>query len=233
MRVGLTEFSQDYLNSIKNEAFPRIDSKDRYGNGDGKITVDEVYKDLEIGRLFYGLKEDSDEYNRLKTYTDRIPEAIVEYSGEDEEFTPEEWAKFLNGEEWGDVIDAYHSSSNFAQLEMGWIDNQGIQDGILGKGEVKVGILNNIAQSGRKFDTTEIEAIVDKYAGDDGIFSVEEYTALKNDETYSTFLKENCVSPLYKKEEIEEKPVNTKQSLKQTFKTIMKNMVEKFTSLFK
>jgi len=35
------------------------------------------------------------------------------------------------------------------------------------------------------------------------------------------------------KEEIEEKPVNTKQSLKQTFKTIMKNMVEKFTSLFK
>lgn len=149
MRVGLTEFSQDYLNSIKNEAFPRIDSKDRYGNGDGKITVDEVYKDLEIGRLFYGLKEDSDEYNRLKTFTDKIPEALVEYSG------------------------------------------------------------------------------------DDAIFSVEEYTALKNDETYSTFLKENCVSPLYKKEEIEEKPVNTKQSLKQTFKTIMKNMVEKFTSLFK
>lgn len=149
MRVGLTEFSQDYLNDIKEIIFPRIDCKYRYGNGDGKITVDEVYKDLNIDGLFDALEKDGKEYNRLKTFTDKIPEALVEYSG------------------------------------------------------------------------------------DDAIFSVEEYTALKNDETYSTFLKENCVSPLYKKEEIEEKPVNTKQSLKQTFKTIMKNMVEKFTSLFK
>lgn len=46
MRVGLTEFSQDYLNDIKEIIFPRIDCKYRYGNGDGKITVDEVYKDL-------------------------------------------------------------------------------------------------------------------------------------------------------------------------------------------
>lgn len=133
----------------------------------------------------------------------------------------------LNGKEWGNVLNAYHSSSNFAKLEMGWIDNQHIKDGKTTKGEVKVGILNNIAQSGRKLDTTEIEAIIDKYAGNDGIFSIEEYTNLKNDKTYKNFLNKNNVSPLYKKDKAEtggtaEKTIEdqNKTGLKALFNTI-------------
>lgn len=78
-----------------------MDSVENGGNGDGKITVDEAYNDLQIDSLFSGIKENTDEYKNLKELTDKIPEALVEYSGEDEEFSPEEWAQFLNGQEVG------------------------------------------------------------------------------------------------------------------------------------
>lgn len=196
MGVQVTGFSQEYLYGIKTEVFTRMDSVSNGGNGDGKITVNEAYNDLHIDTLFSGIKEDTDEYKNLKGLTDKIPEALVEYSGEDEEFSPEEWAQFLNGQEWGNVLDAYHSSSGFAKLEMGWIDNGHIEDGKTTKGEVKVGLLSNLKEQGYNIDTTKIEAIVDKYAGNDGAFSVEEYMALKNDKTYSSFLYKYRTSPV-------------------------------------
>lgn len=196
MSVQVTGFSQEYLYGIKTEVFTRMDSASNGGNGDGKITVNEACNDLHIDTLFSGIKEDTDEYKNLKGLTDKIPEALVEYSGEDEEFSPEEWAQFLNGQEWGNVLDAYHSSSGFAKLEMGWIDNGHIEDGKTTKGEVKVGLLSNLKEQGYNIDTTKIEAIVDKYAGNDGTFSVEEYMALKNDKTYSSFLDKYHTSPI-------------------------------------
>lgn len=94
MTIGNVSFSQSYLNDIQNEAFARMDSKENGGNGDGKISTNEAYAHLQIESLFYGLKEDSEEYSKLKTFTDKIPETLVEYAGEDEEFSTEEWAQF-------------------------------------------------------------------------------------------------------------------------------------------
>lgn len=197
MSTGSISFSQSYLNEIKNEVLTRMDSKENGGNGDGKACVEEAYNDLQINSLLDSLEKDSLEYNNLKNYADKIPQALANYAGADKTFSAQEWAEFLNGEEWGNVLDTWHSSSGRAKIEMSWIDNQGIKDGKTTKGEVKVGILKNIAQSGRKLDTEEIEAIIDKYAGDDGTFTLEEYTSLKNDEIYKNFLDENGVSPLY------------------------------------
>lgn len=78
---------------------------------------------------------------------------------------------------------------------MSWIDNKHIKDGMTTKGEVKVGLLNSLNTKGYNINTTGIETIVDKYSGEDGTFSLEEYMALKNDDTYKTFLDKYNVSP--------------------------------------
>ena len=189
------KYPQQYLNEINDVLTNRMD-----GNGDkkdGKVTVSEAYNDLNIGSLLSGLKEGSNEYNMLKALTDKIPETLKKYAGSDGIFQAEEWADFLNGNEWGAVIDQYHSSSNFSKIEMGWIDNTKgmIPDGSVTKGEVKVGLLNKVIAINPNFDTTRIENLVDKYAGEDGTFTVEEYTAMKNDPEYKAFLNQFRVVP--------------------------------------
>ncbi len=211
-------YPQSYTDDIQNKTFARMDSKENGGNNDGKISIDEAWADLNANSLFNGLQKDSDEYNKLKAYTDKIPEALIKYAGEDKEFSANEWAQFLNGDEWGNVIETYHSSSNFAKREMKWIDNQGIEDNKITKGEIKAGILNNMAQSGKKLDTTGIEALIDKYSGDDGIFSFDEYQSLKNDNIYKTFLDKNNISPLYSKGE-EKTNTQKKDNKTGTFKS--------------
>lgn len=42
---------------------------------------------------------------------------------------------------------------------------------------------------------SKIPAALQKYAGDDGTFTVEEYTALKNNKVYKNFLDQYNVSP--------------------------------------
>ncbi len=79
---------------------------------------------------------------------------------------------------------------------MGWIDKEGSNDGITAKGEIKVNILNNLSYLGYNIDTTEIEALIDNYAGEDGIFTPEEYTSMKNDNTYKNFLDKYNISAL-------------------------------------
>lgn len=183
------------MNEINEVLTNRID-----GNGDkkdGKVTINEAYNDLNIGSLLSGLKEGSNEYNKLKALTDKVPEALKKYAGTDGIFQAEEWADFLNNNEWGAVLDQYHSSSNFSKIEMSWIDNTKgmIPDGNVTKGEVKVGLLNKVIAINPNFDTTRIENLVDKYAGKDGIFTVEEYTAMKNDPEYKAFLNQFRVAP--------------------------------------
>lgn len=238
MSIQISGFSQDYLYDIKTEAFARMDSVENGGNGDGKITVNEAYNDLQIDSLFSGIKDDTDEYKNLKAMTDKIPEALVEYSGEDEEFSPEEWAQFLNGDEWGDVLDAYHSSSGFAKLEMSWIDNKHIKDGMTTKGEVKVGLLNSLNTQGHNINTKGIEVIVDKYSGDDGTFSLEEYMALKNDDTYKTFLDKYNVSPYSDKpayvtqESDNDKTIKTAPDETKLSKGFLNGIFDKLKSIF-
>lgn len=187
-------YSKEYLSSIKNDVFTKMDKN---GNSDGKITVNEAYKDLNIGSLLSGLKKGSSEYNRLNGLTSNISQVLAKYAGADGEFSSKEWADFLNGNEWNAVLDAYHSSSNFAKIEMGWIENSkhSVKDGAVSKVAVKAGLLNDLSRKNINIDTTEIEALVDKYAGDDGMFTVEEYTKLKNDKQYKEFLDKYHVVP--------------------------------------
>ncbi len=190
-------YPKDYLNSIQNDVFKRMDGKENGGNGDGQISLNEAYNDLNIGSLLSGLAPDSKEYSKLKSLTDNIPAALQKYAGNDGIFTANEWANFLNGSEWGQVLDTYHSSSNFAKIEMGWIDQSknNFNDGKVTKGEVKVGIYNNLMKSNSKVDITLIDALIDKYAGEDGTFTTEEYTQLKNDPYYKNFMKQNNITP--------------------------------------
>ena len=191
------QYPQSYLDEIKNQAFSRMDSKDNGGNGDGRVSTAEALNDLHIGGLLSGLQEGSAEYTKLKNLTDKIPNVLAKYAGNDGEFSAQEWAEFLNGNEWGEVLDTYHSSSNFSKIEMGWVDKSQncFADGKCTKGEVKVGILNNMARIAPDVDCSHIEEIIDKYAGEDGTFTVAEYTAMKNDPEYKAFLKQYHVTP--------------------------------------
>ena len=192
IRFDGQKYDQEYLNGIKENAFKRMDSA---GNGDGKITTDEAFKDLDIGSLLLG--QNAEDSTKIMGAAQNIGEVISEYAGEDGEFTAEEWADFLNGDEWGNVLDAWHSSGSKAKLEMGWIDNAHIKDGITAKGEVKVGILNHLEKQGIDIQTMGLEAIIDKYAGDDGTFNLEEYRNLKNDPLYHDFIDKYNVAPWF------------------------------------
>ncbi len=190
-------YSQNYLNGIKQTFNTRIDGNS--GKKDGKVTVAEAYKDLNVGDLLSGLKPNSQEYNKLSSLTNKIPQALQRYAGSDGVFTENEWADFLNGSEWGAVLDTYHSSSNWAETEMAFVDNaHNSKDGMITCGEVKVGLLNSIDYNySSNFDTTELEAIVDNYAGDDGIFTKEEYTKMLNDPRYKSIIKQTGASPSF------------------------------------
>lgn len=190
-------YSNDYLNGIKTETFTRMDSTENGGNGDGKVSIQEAFNDLNIGSLLAGQRPE--EAAKLMEAASKIPEALAKYAGDDGVFNAQEWADFLNGSEWGNVLDIWHNSSKMAELEMGWIDNASTSanDGFTTKGEVKVGILNNLMVNNKNVDTTEIEALIDQYAGADGTFTKEEYMALKSDPKYKAFLKEHNVVPFF------------------------------------
>ena len=163
----------------------------------GKVTVNEALNDLNIASLLSG--QNKTDAAKIKAAAEKIPEVLAKYAGQDGEFTAEEWANFLNGQEWGAVLDAWHSSGKDAKLEMNWIDNaHGIPDKAVTKGEVKVGILNNLHARGVDIDTTEIEAVIDKYAGEDGTFTHKEYMALREDPVYKDIVNKYGVTPWFK-----------------------------------
>ena len=89
---------QEYLDGIKNEAFKRIDGN---GNNDGKVTIDEALKDLKDTVLSQMKNK-----NQLSV---NINEILKQYAGADKTFSAEEWAAFLNGNEWNNVLKQYRS----------------------------------------------------------------------------------------------------------------------------
>ena len=191
--INKKKWDQEYLNGIQNESFKKIDGA---GNNDNKVTVDEVLNDLNIPDLL--LEQNEVDTAKIKAVADKIPEALVQYAGQDGEFTPEEYAEFLNGSEWGAVLEAWHSSGQDAKLEMNWIGNTNLPDIAVSKGDIKAGILNNFEVLGVNFDTTEIESVIDKYAGEDGMFTQKEYMALRKDPLYKDILKKYNVTPWFK-----------------------------------
>lgn len=190
-----SKYDKEYLEDIEKIAFSRMDEA---GNGDGKITVDEAFKDLDIGSLLSG--QNLSDIAQIAYQAKDIEKVLEEYAGDNGEFSAEEWADFLNGEEWGGVLDAWHSSGKKAELEMSWIDKAGIEDGKTTKGEVKVGLIQNLDANGIDIDTTDLEALVDKYAGKDGTFSKSEYKKLMNDPIYKAYREIYNITPWFRQE---------------------------------
>ena len=188
-------FSQNYLADIKNITFNRMDSSKNGGNGDGQVDINEAFNDLDIGSLLSG--QNLEDSLKIMKAAENIGDALSEYAGEDSIFSEEEWANFINGDEWGSVLDAWHNSSKKAELEMRWINNAHIEDGNVTKGELKVGIYNNLWKQGLDISTDSIESLIDEYAGDDGIFTEEEYMALKQDDEYKSFVEKYNVTPWF------------------------------------
>lgn len=191
------KYPSSYLKDIENNALKRMDNTENGGNGDGKVSVDEALADLNIASLING--QNQKDAKAISVASSDILEVLTQYAGEDGIFDAQEWAEFLNGEEWNEVIEAYNSSGKKAEIEMNWVDNRGIKDGKTTKGEVKVGILNNLQDNGYHIDTTEIEALIDKYAGNDGTFTLEEYQKMKSDKKYQEFIEKYNVTPWYQK----------------------------------
>ena len=50
-------------------------------------------------------------------------------------------------------------------------------------------------------DTKDIEKLIDKYAGEDGVFNKKEYMALKQDSTYKAFVEKYNVEPWFQFED--------------------------------
>lgn len=189
-----SKWDSEYLKEIENKALKQMDNS---GNQDGKVTVEEALKYLNIEDLLSGQNEA--DAAKIKAAAEKISEVLTKYAGQDKEFSAEEWANFLNGQEWSAVLNTWHSSGKDAKLEMNWIDNaHGIPDRTVTKDEVKVGILNNLLANGVNIDTKEIEAIIDKYAGDDGSYTHKEYMTLREDPIYKEFLNKYGVTPWFK-----------------------------------
>ncbi|MBR2525941.1 hypothetical protein IKE67_05705 [bacterium] len=100
-------------------------------------------------------------------------EAITQYADAEGILTEDKFAAFNN-----DVAEMVH------------IEDRHIVDGQLTKGEVKTDLINQLDGS---VDTAQIEKLIDKYVGDDGIFDVAEYTKLKNDPEFKAILEKHNI----------------------------------------
>ncbi len=194
--INPQKWDSAYLNEIKNEAFKRMDQA---GNGDGQVTIDEAFEDLDIGSLLSG--QSKEDCEKIFGAAQNINDVLDEYAGADGIFSPEEWADFLNGDEWDGVLDAWYSSGKMAEIEMNMIDNAHIKDGRVTKGEIKAGIFNNIISKNPNINTSELENIIDKYAGDDGTFSKDEYMQLRKDPLYDEITNQFGALPWLNDEE--------------------------------
>lgn len=192
---GGNEYPKGYLDAIENETFKRID-KER-GNDDEKIQINEVLTDLNIPSLLSG--QSQKDAAKLSKLTQNLPEILAKYAGDDGVFSAQEFADFINGAEWSAVMDAWHASTGKAKMEMQWIDaaQTSFHDGHVTKVEVKAGILNDLAYQGIDVDTQQIEALIDKYAGEDGTFTLEEYQKMKQDPKYKAFIEQYNVAPWF------------------------------------
>lgn len=170
-----------------------------YGNGDGKVDINEAYKSLKIGLMLL-MNQGSKDAEKIKASSDGMKETLAKYSGADGTFSAQEWAEFLNGKEWGRVLDDFNASSGRAKLEMSWIDQVHNNDGKVTIGEIGSSLWNNLVTNVHKPSESQHKFITEtlkKYAKDDGIFSLEEYQALKQDKEYETFIQKNDLTAWY------------------------------------
>ena len=197
--VGGSNFPEQYLAEIKNT----LQNNDKqYGNGDGQLDINEAYSSLDVASLL--ANQNSADAEKIKTSSADIQDVLKKYAGKDGVFSAQEWAEFLNGEEWGAVLKAWHSSSGKAKLEMAWIDQaNSTKDGKVAQGEITSSLINNLIAQGKKLENLDNEKtfladIVAKYAGADGVFTLEEYQALKADKDYQEFVNKNHIVPWFK-----------------------------------
>ena len=137
--VPANRYSNVYLNGVRQALSENADGNG--GKKDGMVTVQEALNSLDIGGMLYGIQQGTQEYNNLKTLADNIPQALQKYAGKDGVFQAQEWADFLNGNEWGQFLDSYSSSSKCLKQEMQKIEqsqektskiNENVQEAISG-----------------------------------------------------------------------------------------------------
>lgn len=111
----------NHLKSINNIAFKRMDTA---GNKDCKVSVKEAYEDLNVNFMSEG--QSATDTFKATFNTPDIPEVLKKYAGKDGEFSAKEWANFLNGDEWGEALEAWHSSEKMAELEKDWAEAENL-----------------------------------------------------------------------------------------------------------
>ena len=207
--INSGNYSLDYLNDIKKNQLDKGDLKENGGDGDGNLSVNEAFNNLALDSVFNHLSGDGAE-EKLNGIKSNVGNVLAKYAGDDGNFSAQEYADFLNGDEWNSVLswldevdnafygevetqkDALKLSQDEKQelrQEMNFIEQDYYNDGVLSKGEFTVHILNDLFQRGVDVDTSEIETLIDKYAGKNGSFGAKEYYLLKQDETFKNFLQ--------------------------------------------
>lgn len=187
-------YDSNYLNEINN-TLKRIDSKENGGNGDGKVTVAEAYKELGISGMLSG--QSQADAAKIKAASSNLMGVMAKYAGDDGVFNAQEYAEFINGSEWKAVLDVWHSSSKKAEMEMSWIDDVHINDGQVTKGEIKSGLFNNLRQNNVNMNFSFLENLIDMFAGKDGVFTTEEYMQMKKNPMYKMMTEQYNAVPWF------------------------------------
>ena len=208
-KINNQTYDAGYLKSIKDVAFKRMDNA---GTKDGKISVEEAYKDLDIGFMLEG--QNATDTFKIASSTSDIPEVLKKYAGKDGEFSAKEWANFLNGDEWGEALEAWHSSEKMAELEKDWaeaenlyyqeiedvafkrMDAYGNKDGKITIDEALADLdIASLLEDQSAIDTikifssaSKIPEALEKYAGGDGEFSAKEWASFLNGDEWGEVL---------------------------------------------
>ena len=185
--INQNNYSEAYLNTIENVVFQRMDSIRNGGNGDGKVSVNEAYNDLNISGMLSGQNEE--DTAKIKNAAKNIQQVLAQYAGEDGVFNSREWAEFLNGKEWQGVLDAWHSSEQITQYKI-----------ITTKDKLRNRLLIGLQSLDAFKVYHNIEKLLDQYAGEDGAFTIKEYQDLKADPEYKEFIKRYHSMPFDNKE---------------------------------
>lgn len=189
----------------------------QFGNRDGKVSTEEMKADFQrlhngiLNAQDYAMKKEpacraqaAQDKSDLNSAYSKIPKLIEKYAGADKVFSGQECANLINSKEWNAYLNVWHNSVGDANIEMEWIDSAHIKDGRTTKGEVKVGLFNSIAKDAPKLANklmSKIDNLVEKYVGDDGVFSIKEYMQMKNDPEYKQMELKTGMYPWFEDDE--------------------------------
>lgn len=121
---GATQFKYpaEYLKGCEAK-LKQIDKE--YGNGDGKVSIEEMQIAFKKGPL--AIMTDTRDYkygkysaligeidkNKILFAYRKMPEAIKKSAGQDKVYSAEEYAQLINSKEWDECLQAFHARLSF------------------------------------------------------------------------------------------------------------------------